>query len=227
MKKIISIFAVSTLILTACGEETAETDSATDTEETEVVEEEGTTDTEEEVDTNTESEEDSETDSTSEDEELEQQVGDVIEADGGSRTVVGQVENIDETQSSGPFDVTLKHAQLSQFQPAEDMVEMFGGEDLVLVTFDIEVTNNSEDMNTIHPGQGIAVTDTGNQIDANLLLSDDVGGDFHGEVTKSGNVFFIYDGNADEVSNVRYIINSGHNEDFENFDEDIEFTVDF
>lgn len=220
VKKLVTFLGVSSLLLTACGGEQSEdaesTDSSTE-EDTEVVEEEEAEQVKDEV----------ETESEEEDSSLTQQVGDTIEAEGGTRTIVGQVENINETQSSGPFEVTLLHSQLSQFQPAEDFVDIFGGEDLVLLTFQVEVTNNSEDTNTIHPDQGIAVTDNGNQVDAEIFLSDDVGGDFHGEVTKTGDVFFLYDGNADDVSSARYIINSGHDENFDNFGEDIEFTVEF
>lgn len=233
MKKLIALFSMSSLLLAACGGETTETESTDTTaeEETEIVEEEETNQTEEETEVVEEEAEqvEEETESGAEEEgsSLTQQVGDVIEAEAGTRTIVGQVENINETQTSGPFEVTLLHSQLSQFQPTGDYVDLFGGEDLVLLTFQVEVTNNSEDTNTIYPDQGIAVTDTGTQVDAEIFLSDDVGGDFHGEVTKTGDVFFLYEGNAEEVSSARYIINSGHDENFENSGEDIEFTVEF
>lgn len=216
MKKILTLLSVSSLLLGACGAEEEGADQAP-AEETTALEE----------DTETDLETETETETGAEGKSLEQQAGDVIEDESGKRTIISQVENINETQVNGPFEITLLHSQLSQLQPSPDYVNLFGGEDLALITFQIEVTNTSPDTNSIYPNQGTAVTDNGHQVDAALLLSDDVGGDFYGEVTKTGDVFFIYDGDASEVSSVRYIIRSSHGEDFESFGEDLEFIVNF
>lgn len=217
MNKLLTTLTISSLLLVACADDTTSPEGSENVEEdpevAEVVEPETESETEpEEAPTET---------------GLEQQVGDVVDAEGGSRTIVGQVESINETQETGPFEMTLLHAQLSQFQPAPDYVDIFGGEDLVLITFQVEVTNNSEETNTIYPDQGVAVTDTGEQVNAEVFLSDQVGGDFFGEVTKSGDVFFLYEGDAEEVSSVRFIIDAPHDESFESIGEGIEFTVDF
>lgn len=204
-------------MLAACGtnEESSETENTAEEAETEEVAD----DTVNEAET----EENDETDTDT----PEQEAGDVIEADGGTRTIIATNYNINEEQENGPFTITVKNAQLSQFQPSEDMVDFFGGEDLGMVTLQLEVVNNSEETNLIYPDQGTVVTDTGQQIDAELFLSDDLGGEFYGEVTKTGDVFFFFDGQAEEVSNIRYLINSGTDEDFESFGEDIEFSIDF
>jgi len=232
LHKNILIFGTSLLLLAACGIDEGSTEDADATEEPETEQVAEDTDAEdtgaEESEAETEDTTEGSDESSNEDSDTpEQQAGDVIEAEGGTRTVVATNYNINETVENGPFTVTLQNAQLSQFQPSPDFVDMFGGEDLGMITVQVEVTNNSEDTNTIYPDQGIAVTDTGTQIDADLLMSDDVGGDFHGNVTKSGDVFFFFDGQAKEVSNVRYLVNSGSDENFESFGEDLEFSIDF
>ncbi len=217
LHKSLLLFGASALMLAACGtnEESSENENTAEEAETEEVAD----DTVNEAET----EENDETDTDT----PEQEAGDVIEAEGGTRTVIATNYNIDEEQENGPFTITVKNAQLSQFQPSEDMVDFFGGEDLGMVTLQLEVVNNSEETNLIYPDQGTVVTDTGQQIDAELFLSDDLGGEFYGEVTKTGDVFFFFDGQAEEVSNIRYLINSGTDEDFESFGEDIEFSIDF
>jgi len=217
LHKSLLLFGASALMLAACGtnEESSETENTAEEAETEEVAD----DTVNEAET----EENDETDTDT----PEQEAGDVIEADGGTRTIIATNYNINEEQENGPFTITVKNAQLSQFQPSEDMVDFFGGEDLGMVTLQLEVVNNSEETNLIYPDQGTVVTDTGQQIDAELFLSDDLGGEFYGEVTKTGDVFFFFDGQAEEVSNIRYLINSGTDEDFESFGEDIEFSIDF
>jgi hypothetical protein len=211
------LFGASALMLAACGtnEESSENGKTAEEAETEEVADDTVNETE--------TDENDETDTDT----PEQEVGDVIEADGGTRKIIARNYNIDEEQENGPFTVTVKNAQLSQFQPSEDMVDFFDGEDLGMVTLQLEVVNNSDETNLIYPDQGTVVTDNGQQIDAELFLSDDLGGEFYGEVTKSGDVFFFFDGQAEEVSNIRYLTNSGTDEDFEPFGEDIEFSIDF
>lgn len=202
----LALFGTTALLLAGCGAEdvsTEDEDESTEPDTEEVAEE---------------------SESVS---EGEYKVGDTLEADGGTSEVVAVNYGINETVENGDFTVTLKDARLLQFEPSPEFVDMFEDESLPMIAFNIDVTNNSDATNTIYPDQGVAVTDTGQQIDAELLFSDDVGGDFLGQVTKSGEVLFLGEGDASEISNVRYIIGSGHDEELESFGEDIEFTVDF
>lgn len=157
----------------------------------------------------------------------DQKVGDTVKADGGTRKIVGQVKDINETLTSGPLEVTLNHAQISDFTPSEELIDVFGGDDLVLISFDITVKNTENALMSFYPDQATAVTDDGHQVTAETLFSDDVGGDFYGGVTKEGQVFFIYAGQAKDVNDVRYIIGAPHDEEFDTLGEDIEFNVKF
>lgn len=228
LRKIVLTGLASTFLLAACGTEDTET-ASDDLEETE------TSETEDDIAAEEETEESSD-DETSNDELVEeedgnspeQQVGDVIEEDGMKRTVVATNYGINKTLESGPFSVTLINAQVSHLEiENEDNIESFGGDDFAMVAFDIEVSNASEETNAIYPDQGTIVTNTGNQVEADLFMSDTVGGEFMGEVTKSGAVFFFYEGDPEEISNVRYIIGSGQDENFDSFSDNLEFSVDF
>lgn len=211
MNKLLMTLLATTIILGACEESEGPTETAS--EETEAPDE--TTGT---VEEETETDEDS----------PQQQAGDVIEEDELTRTIIATNYGMNETQENGPFSLTLNNAQLSHVLiHDEDLADMMGGDDLVLVSIQLEVSNNSEDTNIIYPDQGTIVTNTGNQVDADFWFSDSLGGDFLGEVTKSGDVFFFFEGTPEEISTIRYIVGSGHDEDWENFGDDIEFSFDF
>lgn len=225
LKKLLLLGLASTFILAACDDTETETETAVKTDDTteEVVDEETTEETEDE-----EPSEDIEEVVESDEDLPEQQVGDVIEDDGMTRTVIATSYGINEDLESGPFTVSLRNSQISHLEITdEDTADYFGGDDLVMVSMQLDVQNDSTDTNTIYPDQGTIVTNTGNQIDADIWMSDSVGGDFLGEVTKSGDVFFFFEGDPEEISNVRYIIGSGHDEDFNSFGDDIEFSVDY
>lgn len=232
LKKVLLTGLASTFLLTACGSDDTEpaADEAEETTETESSEESEASaeeETEESTDEDTSDEEAAE-EEVEEGDSPEQQVGDVIEEDGMTRTVVATNYGINETQESGPFTVTLLNAQISHLLIEDaDTAEYFGGDDLALVSFEVEVSNNSEDTNMIYPDQGTIVTNAGDQVEADIFMSDSVGGDFLGEVTKTGGVYFTYEGDPEEITNVRYIVGSGSDENFDNFSEDLEFSIDF
>lgn len=204
--KLLAMLGVCGLMLAACGEESASTESteteASSAEESSVVEE-------------SESSEESETE------------GEVSESEFGTMTTLAQVKDLNETQESGPFSITVEAIQKSQLQPTEDYVEFFGGEDLAVISIQLSVDHTSDDTNAIYPDQGIIVTDTKKQVEADMFISDSVGGDFIGQVIKDGTIQFIFDGNAEDINSFQYIVGSGTDSDWNSFGEDLTFNFEF
>lgn len=150
----------------------------------------------------------------------------VREGEFGKFTVIYKNEAVNATQESGPFKVTINKMQIGTLEVNENYKEIFDNKDLVtVVTLEIEVENKSSGTNSIYPNQGTIVTNTKEQKNADLLLSDDVGGDFIGEVVKKGNVIFLLDSAAEEITSIKYIIEGPHNADFETIGDDIVFEL--
>lgn len=64
----------------------------------------------------------------------------------------------------------------------------------------VEVENTTEGKFTTYPDQATLVTSTGEQVDASMFLSDDLGGEIDKGVIKDGNVIFYLDrGNAEKI----------------------------
>lgn len=222
MKKVLLSLTASAFLLSACGgaeeteqEETTEPDTEevadSDPEDLEEAEEENTEDVE----------------GTEEIEPEESNEGETEETELGTLTTHSQVLDIGETQESGPFNITLLNASLADLVVSDEFAEWFDTPEVVVVAMEIDVENTTGDTNAIYPDQGTIVTNTGKQVDADLLMSDDVGGDFLGEVTKSGTVFFFFEEDPAAIENVRYVIGGGFTENFESLGEDLEFSVDF
>lgn len=94
-----------------------------------------------------------------------------------------------------------------------------------MVILEVEAVNNNKDTNAIYTEQGIIVTDTGHQIKTDLFFSDDVGSDFHGEVTKTADIFFFFDDDSSSVKNIRFIVNSAYDKDYPSYREVLEFSI--
>lgn len=229
IKKLLATLTASAFILGACATDEGDTGSADEeTEDVESVDDAETeADSEEANDESPESEEDEEGDESAELEPEETTEGETEETELGLLTTYGQVLDINESQDNGPFTVTVLNANLTELEPSEMYADFFDYDVVTAVAIEVQVENTVGETNTIYPDQGTIVTNTGNQVDADIFFSDDVGGDFLGEVTKTGTVFFFFDGDTENIDNVRYIIDSGHDEDWESFGEDIEFSISF
>ncbi|MBM7600492.1 hypothetical protein JOC34_002883 [Virgibacillus halotolerans] len=71
-------------------------------------------------------------------------------------------------------------------------------ESAIGVKFTIE--NTSDHKFTTYPDQATLVTSTGEQVEADMLISDDLGGDIHEGVIKEGDVlFYLERGEAESV----------------------------
>ena len=152
----------------------------------------------------------------------------VAENELGKLTVVNKNESVNMTQESGPFKITVNKVQVATLEVDPDYQDMFENKDIVtVITLEIKVENKSTETNSIYPDQAIIVTNTKEQVEADLFFSDDVGGDFIGEVIKEGDVIFILDSPAEEITSFKYIIDGPHDEDFETIGEDITFELSF
>ena len=97
---------------------------------------------------------------------------------------------------TGPIKYTVSGVQVSNVSTTEESVASLLGIEvdqkagLVVVNFDVE--NTSTDTISWYPDQATITTNTQEQADANMFLNDgDVGGDYIGNVKKSGQVMFI------------------------------------
>ena len=95
---------------------------------------------------------------------------------------------------------------------------------VVVVHFDVE--NTSDDTISFYPDQSVMTTNTKEQVSASVFLSDSVGGDFIGNVKKSGNVIFILkNSSADDLANVTIHINAPHNDSFDSVGDPVEINI--
>lgn len=153
--------------------------------------------------------------------------GKTEESEIGKRTTIKSKKDLNHSKT-GPFTMIVTDVQISTLEPSEDYKDMFDGKDkITFVTIATEVENKSEDTNSFYPDQGTITTDTKEQVDADLMLSDEVGGDFIGEVAKKGNVIFFLDSPAEEINNIKYVIEGPHNENIDRLGEGITYEISF
>lgn len=158
---------------------------------------------------------------------IDKAVGEIIETEEGQRTIIKILDNLNESQTSGPFKITIRDVRLSQFKPKPEKVSDYGGEDLGLISIYLEVENTSDETAFIYPNQGTIQTDTEKKVTTHFSLSQPVGGEYPNQSTKTGKVYSFFVGQVADVSEVIYQIEAAHDEEIQPLGEDFEFVFNF
>lgn len=202
-KMIIGTSLTAALLLAGCGEESAVTTK----------EDKTTVKADEKSDTSSAKSEEKKEESKVEKSEL------------GEKTVHFTNKKLGISTKLGPINFKINKVQTSTFKPVEDYKQMFDNKDQVtLIAFEVESENTSDATINFHPNQAKLTTNTGEQIDASLVLSEDVGGEFIGKVKKTGNVIFLANSAPEKITDIKFIADAPNDENFESLGE--RYTVD-
>ena len=151
---------------------------------------------------------------------------------GMKKTVALTNRQIDYSIEQGPFIITVNSVQLADIEATSSDVASFldmeTGASAALFAVDITVENTSDETMTIYPNQSTIVTSTKEQVTCEIFLSDSIGGEFLGQVIKSGQVYFICkNSTAEDISQITWYIDSPHDSDLNHFGDDIVTTFIF
>ncbi|MGI1822064.1 hypothetical protein ACRPK6_07695 [Exiguobacterium sp. TRN 1102] len=213
------LFTLPLVFLIGCGE----TDEATSSETTDQTEQA----TDEETTSSSEGSESSKGEGTSVgiggSEEFE-----VEENELGISQIYMKNRNQGIEEKIGPIIFQIDKVQTLRLQVASDFRFMFDDKkEVTIVSFNVIVENTSDDTVSFHPNQARLVTNTGEQVDADLIISEDVGGEFLGKVKKEGGVLFHVDSMPAELTEVRFVVEGPYNDRFNTIAEDrYEYTID-
>ena len=81
------------------------------------------------------------------------------------------------------------------------------------VVVDMKAENTSEQDISFHPNQSIIVTDTGEQVESEMFLMGEAGGDFLGKVTKEGQTWWLLKNLDPDIKSLKLIISPPHTTD--------------
>lgn len=133
-----------------------------------------------------------------------------------------------ETNESGIVQ-TIKEVRV--FDNMKDAVKSYGqneivvndeNKDKVTVVVDFEIKNGNDFKISTYPTQGVIITNTGEQKEADIVASESFDGDVFEGVTNEGHVLFNLDKtSADELSSFKIAWNTSHeNGTSDNYDDD-------
>lgn len=129
----------------------------------------------------------------------------------------------------GPMKLSINGVGIVDVEPDDEAKFLFNEQDKArVIIIDMKAENTSEEDISFHPNQAIIVTDTGEQIESDMGLTGDAGGDFLGKVTKEGQTWWILKHIDKEIKKITLIVNPPNKtDDWENIGEEkrIEFEI--
>lgn len=202
------IFAIPLLVLVGCGDTES---SSTTTETTSQSESVPSTDTQEE------------TTETVKEEEFEVQKDEI-----GRSQIYMKNRNLGIEETIGPIIFQIDKVQTLRLEVASDYRFFFDDQkEVTIVSFNVIVENTSDETVSFHPNQARLVTNTGEQVDADIVISEDVGGEFLGKVKKEGGVLFHVESMPEELTEVRFVVEGPYDDQFRKIAEErYEYTID-
>ena len=152
--------------------------------------------------------------------------------DGLKKTVALTNRQINYTIEAGSFTITINSVQLAdmEFQSSDtaSLFNMAAGDSAAIFSVDLTVENTSDDNLTFYPDQSTIVTNTKAQVVNDLLISDNVGGDFLGKVIKNGQIIFIIPNNAAaDITTIKWHVDAPLDTNFDKMCDDIVVTFNF
>lgn len=131
--------------------------------------------------------------------------GESSDGDGMKKDVIITTRNIGYTGQAGPFTYEIQSIQLAKInvtdEAAASMIGVEAGKDATLIGIQVSIENTSADDMKWHPNMSKIVTSDKEQVSSHMFMSDSVGGDYLGNVVKTGQIYFICkESNADNLT---------------------------
>lgn len=217
---LLSVWLTSSLV--ACGNTTIESQKEVVTEDTA---EAGESSQSEESTSATDSEE-------AEESTDESTVGTVVSENGITKIPVITDKELDLTGIAGPINYSIDAIQISKLTATTDdmasMLDIEKDKEVALVVVNVTTENTSEDDITFYMDQAVLVSSTKEQVEPNMLLSDYLGGDYLGQVVKSGSLMYILpNSNAEDITSITLRVSAPMDADWNSLSEDISIELSF
>ncbi|ETP70333.1 hypothetical protein G159_02050 [Planococcus glaciei CHR43] len=214
---LVSLLVISTF-LTACGSESANSNESS----------ENTSSESEETAEETEASKDIEAAEETEQEETNSE--DVQEDDSLKATNTYTNKELGITGEIGPIKYEIPGVQLKIMEPKDQATaDLFGvgiGEEVHAFTVQVVGENTSDEDMSFYLGQAIAVTNTKEQLEPDMLLSEHIEGEYLGQVRHEGfNVYILKNSKVNELESIELRISAPSDSNYEIVGEDVSHTI--
>lgn len=173
---------------------------------------------------------DSASDESASDTSDETETGEVVEENGMRKEPVYTNTELGISGQTGPFTYSVTGIQVSKLtattDEAADLLGIEKDKEVALVVIDASAENTTDDTNYFYIGQATLTSNTKEQVEADMFLSDYIDGEFLGNVINSGSLIYILpNSSATDITNVTLHISAPSNSDYENIGDEVTIDI--
>ncbi|ANU24883.1 hypothetical protein BCM40_12925 [Planococcus donghaensis] len=220
MKKWFIPVVISSIVLAGCGSDTTKISDESENTTTTASEQDSTTDNEK-------------TESEGESEEVEEAAEideDVQEDDSMKATNTYTNKELGITGEVGPMKYEIPGIQLKVIEPKDqataDLFEVAVGDEVHAFTIQLVGENTSEEDMSFYLGQAVAITNTKEQLDPDMILSEYIEGEYMGQVRHEGhNVYILKNSTVDQLESIELRIMAPMDSNYETVGEDVSHKI--
>lgn len=156
--------------------------------------------------------------------------GKVEEKDGLRKEIVRTIEDLNEAGSTGPINYIIEGVQICKLTPTNDemasFLEIEKGTEVVSVSIKASAENTSDETINFYLGQAVLTTDTKEQVESDMWLSEHIEGEFLGKVKHSGsNVYILKNSKAEDIKTLTLHVDAPSDGDFSSIGEEVKINI--
>lgn len=162
----------------------------------------------------------------------ESKTGEVVEEGGIKKVPVITDKKLNKTGKTGTLKYNLKAIQISKFTATSDdmasSLEIEKNKEITLVAIDAEIENTSDKTVNFYFDQGKLTTNTKEQVEADVFLSDHIDGEYLGKVSHNGTLMFLLKKTkADDIKKINFFVDAPSDENFNSVGNDVKIELAF
>src|SRR5699024_1114257 len=145
-----------------------------------------------------------------------------VDTEFGNQIIEYEKRGTIEEKKSGEVELDIRDINVGKLEVNDEYKSDFDNkEEVTLVTIGMKAENKGEDKVSFYADQAVLTTNKGEQAEANLMVSEDGGGEFKEKDKKEGKVYYEVESKPEEIEKITLDVNGVSNEEFESLGEDI------
>lgn len=151
----------------------------------------------------------------------------IIETDIGTLYIAYKKNDFEITAESGPIEFMITGVQVADLDEADEQKGLFGkGNDATIVTVSVASKNTSNQDVSFYPNKSVLTTNAGDEVEGDMFFSDVVGGAYEAGVGAAGDVIYIIDSDARDITELHLTYDGPTDEENNSVGDAFELTID-
>lgn len=156
--------------------------------------------------------------------------GEIIEENGMKKIPVMTDKKLNMKGKTGPIKYSIDGIQVSKFTATNDemakTLEIDKDKEIALIALNVSAENTNDKTINFYLGQATITTDTKEQVEPDVMLSENIDGEFLGKVKHEGtNIYILKKSKADNINKIKLFVDAPSDENFENVGNKVELEL--